>query len=82
MATSIQPFILISIFYPKSPKPEDDDNEVDDISEEHECVDIGGSPILSTENTPEETLSRLVNSLKTAEENKMAKIKSLPWWKN
>lgn len=74
MATSIQPFILISISYPKSPKAKDDDNEVDDISEEHECIDIGGSPILSMENTPEETLSRHVNSLNTAEETKWQKL--------
>lgn len=67
----------LRISHPKSPKPKDNDNEVDDISEEHECIDIGGSPVLSVENTPEEPLSWPVNTLDTAEQNKMAHIKAL-----
>lgn len=67
MTTSIK--LLIHISHPKSPKPKDDDDEVDDISQEHECVDIGGSPVLSVENVPEETLRWPVNTLNTAREN-------------
>lgn len=51
------------ISHPKSPKSKDDDDEVNDVSEEHECVDIGGSPILSMEDTPKETFGWAVNSL-------------------
>lgn len=68
-----QSIVLMS--HPKSPKPKDDDNKVDDISQEHESIDIGGSSILSMENTPEEALSRPVNTLNTVEENKMACIR-------
>lgn len=70
MTTFIQSSILQSISYPKCPKPKDDDNEVDDISEEHECIDISGSPVLSMQNTPEETLSWPVNSLNAAKKKK------------
>lgn len=77
MTASIQPSILPSISHPKSPKPKDDDDEVNDICQEHERVDIGGSPILSVENTPEETLSRPLNTLNTAKENKMTCNKPL-----
>lgn len=74
-------WVGLRISHPKSPKPKDNDNEVDDISEEHECIDIGGSPVLSVENTPEEPLSWPVNTLDTAEQNKMAHIKALHSWK-
>lgn len=77
MTTFIQPSILQSFSYPKCPKPKDDDNEVDDISEEHVCIDISGSPVLSMQNTPEETLSWLVNLLNAAKKKKMAKMKRL-----
>lgn len=77
MTTSIQPSILPSISHPKSPKAKDDDDEVDDICQEHERIDIGGSPILSVKNTPEETLSWPANTLNTVEENKMTCIKPL-----
>lgn len=65
MTTSIQQFIHIS--HPKSPKPKNDDDEVNDISQEHERVDVSGSPVLCVENIPEETLNRPVNALNTAE---------------
>ena len=72
MTTSIQPSILLSITHPESPKAKDDDDEVDDISQEHERVDVGGGSILSVEDTLEETLSRSVDTLNTAEENRTA----------
>lgn len=61
--------------HPKSPKAKDDDDEINDVSQEHECIDIGGSPVLRVENIPEETLSWLVNTLNPAE--KSACIQSL-----
>lgn len=58
---------LTMISHPKSPKSKDDDDEVDDVSEEHECVDVSGSPILSTEDAPKETFGWTVNSLNPGE---------------
>lgn len=52
--------------HPKSPKAKDDDDEVNDVGQEHECIDIGGSPVLRVQNIPEETLSWPVNTLKPA----------------
>lgn len=49
--------------HPKSPEAKDNDDEVDDISEEHESVDISGSSILSIHNIFEEALCGLVHSL-------------------
>lgn len=63
------------ISHPKSPKAKDNDDEVDDISQEHECIDISGSPILSMENTPEEPLSWPVNTLDTAEQTRWHTLK-------
>lgn len=58
----------MSVSHPKSPEAKDDDDEVNDVSEEHECVNICGSPILRMQNFPEEALSRLVNVLHPAED--------------
>lgn len=63
------------VSHPKSPKAKDDDDEINDVGQEHECIDIGGSPVLRVENIPEETLSWLINTLNPAE--KSACIKSL-----
>lgn len=40
--------------HPKGPESEDDDDEVDDVGQEHECVDIGGSPVLRVQDVLEE----------------------------
>lgn len=53
--------------HPKSPEPKDDDDEVDDVSEEHEGVDIGGSPVFCVDNTPKKTFGWMVNAVKTGE---------------
>lgn len=51
------------IAHPKSPESKDDDDEVDHVGEEHERVDVSGSPILGVEDTPEEVLGWLVNAV-------------------
>lgn len=61
--------------HPKSPKAKDDDDEINDVGQEHECIDVGGSPVLRVQNIPDETLSWPVNTLNPAE--KSARIKSL-----
>lgn len=55
--------LTMMLSHPKSPKSKDDDDEVNDVGEEHECVDISGSPTLSTEDAPKETSGWTVNSL-------------------
>lgn len=57
------------ISHPKSPESKDDDDEVDDVGEEHERVDVGGSPILSVEDAPEEAPGWMVNAVKPGEES-------------
>lgn len=47
--------------HPKSPKAKDDDDEVNDVREEHEGVDVGGSSVLGVKNPPEETLRWFVD---------------------
>lgn len=65
---------LPSLTHPKSPKAKDNDDEVDDIRQKHQCIDVGGSPTVSMEDIPEETLSRPGNTLETAENNNMAVV--------
>lgn len=60
--------------HPKSPESEDDDDEVNDVGKEHECVDVGGSPILSVEDAPEEALGWMVNDVKTGEESEISAL--------
>lgn len=52
--------------YPKGPETKDDDDEVDDVSQEHQSVNICGRPILSPDNISKETLSRPLHTLEAA----------------
>lgn len=57
------------VSYPKGPEAKDDDDKVNDISEEHQGVDICGGPVFILGYTPKETLSRLLHILEPAEKN-------------
>lgn len=49
--------------YPKSPKTEDDDDDVDNVGQEHKGVDVGGRSVLGVQNVMEETPQGLVKAL-------------------
>lgn len=49
--------------YPKSPKPEDDDDDVNNVGQEHESIDISGRSVLGVQNVVEETPQGLVKAL-------------------
>lgn len=53
----------------KGPKAKDDDDKVNDISEEHESVDVSGSSVLGVKNLSKETLGWFVDFVNSAVKN-------------
>lgn len=53
--------------YPKGPETKDDDDEVDDVSQEHERIDICGCSVLGVQDVMEETPQGLIDALSSVD---------------
>lgn len=64
--------------HPKGPEAEDDDDEVDHISQKHERVDIGGCTVLGVQDVIEEAPQGPVHALGPVGEGRVQGAQGLP----
>lgn len=63
MAAGLCSLGSLSPAHPKGPEAKDDDDEVDDISQEHESIDISGCTVLGVQDVMEEASQGPVHAL-------------------
>lgn len=63
MAAGLCSLGALSPAHPKGPEAKDDDDEVDDVSQEHESIDVGGCAVLGVQDVMEETSQGPVHTL-------------------